>query len=738
MQRNVKRMATIKDIAKIAGVAQGTVSNVLNGRGNVSSDKIRRVLDACEQLGYIPNEQAKQLRQTRSRLIGVLLPNLRDKRPIDFYISFKTYAENHGYRVRQYLSSELDGQQSEEAVQQEVLKDGIDAMAVFAGSQHMMSVPFGKRIPVIYVEHRPSFVADFIGFDYRQAGSSIAQQVRKDRCSNVVLLTGSLWASSTAEFCAGFQAAMAGASARITHIQTDKQSEQLSILESRELSCADAVVCSRMELAQVARNLLKSFSSPALPRIYTLSPLFTLPESDFNKYELNYRLLGDATAKKLIQQIEAQTPAGDQILENNGFRSFTPPPVAHADGQALSVITLDSPEAYTLQHIAKLYTNQTGVPVHIGIYSYDEIFDIFASGMRGHEHYDVLRIDVTMLSFFARKLLMPLTDIDPSIADFLSTFLKGTVAPYSYVNNTLYSVPFSPSTQMLYYRRDLFSNSMIRRMFVERFGRELTVPKTFDEYNEIASFFTRSLNPDSPVKFGTTLTVGSIAVASSEYLQRLFALQENLYDETGKVDMRAPNFVRALEQLLAARPYADPNYSTWWRNTVSAFAGGDIAMALIYNNFASPLVSYQSRVRDSIGYALIPGGRPVIGGGCLGISRLSRHPELALSFIRWLCSEPISSASAFLGGVSPCTESYNNYEIINTYPWLKNVNRSFAAARGRRVPPHVETPFDERAFLNIIGNSVLQACSGALSPEQAMALAHRRFQERFGAIYTNG
>ena len=84
MQRNVKCMATIKDIAKIAGVAQGTVSNVLNGRGNVSSDKIRRVLDACEQLGYIPNEQAKQLRQTRSRLIGVLLPNLRDKRPIDF------------------------------------------------------------------------------------------------------------------------------------------------------------------------------------------------------------------------------------------------------------------------------------------------------------------------------------------------------------------------------------------------------------------------------------------------------------------------------------------------------------------------------------------------------------------------------------------------------------------------------------------------------------------------------
>ena len=56
-------MATIKDIAKKAGVAQGTVSNVLNGKGNVSSDKIRRVMEAARQLGYVPNERAALLRK---------------------------------------------------------------------------------------------------------------------------------------------------------------------------------------------------------------------------------------------------------------------------------------------------------------------------------------------------------------------------------------------------------------------------------------------------------------------------------------------------------------------------------------------------------------------------------------------------------------------------------------------------------------------------------------------------
>ncbi len=45
-------MATIKDIAHLAGVSQGTVSNVLNGKGIVSSEKIRLVEEVAAQLGY--------------------------------------------------------------------------------------------------------------------------------------------------------------------------------------------------------------------------------------------------------------------------------------------------------------------------------------------------------------------------------------------------------------------------------------------------------------------------------------------------------------------------------------------------------------------------------------------------------------------------------------------------------------------------------------------------------------
>ena len=52
-------MPTIKDIAREAGVSHGTVSNVINGRGNVSVEKIQLVWQAAEKLGYKVNSRHK-------------------------------------------------------------------------------------------------------------------------------------------------------------------------------------------------------------------------------------------------------------------------------------------------------------------------------------------------------------------------------------------------------------------------------------------------------------------------------------------------------------------------------------------------------------------------------------------------------------------------------------------------------------------------------------------------------
>jgi len=64
---------SIRDVAKLAGVSVGTVSNVLNRPGEVSADSVMRVQRAIEQLGYRRNDAARQLRAGTSSTVGFVV-----------------------------------------------------------------------------------------------------------------------------------------------------------------------------------------------------------------------------------------------------------------------------------------------------------------------------------------------------------------------------------------------------------------------------------------------------------------------------------------------------------------------------------------------------------------------------------------------------------------------------------------------------------------------------------------
>lgn len=66
---------TLRDVAKLAGVAPITASRVLNTPEQVSVDVRQKVLDAVQRTGYVPNRMAGGLASSRSRLIAAVVPS---------------------------------------------------------------------------------------------------------------------------------------------------------------------------------------------------------------------------------------------------------------------------------------------------------------------------------------------------------------------------------------------------------------------------------------------------------------------------------------------------------------------------------------------------------------------------------------------------------------------------------------------------------------------------------------
>ena len=145
-------------------------------------------------------------------------------------------------------------------------------------------------------------------------------------------------------------------------------------------------------------------------------------------------------------------------------------------------------------------------------------------------------------------------------------------------------------------------------MYYEDFREELAVPKTFRDYNRVASFFTRGCNAASPTQYGSTVAIGNVVVSPSEFMPRLFAENGRLLDSQGRITLDTPEALRALENYRETYSYSDRTIYDFWKNALEGFADGTAAMTVVFINYASHILNSQmSRIAGKLGFAPVPG-----------------------------------------------------------------------------------------------------------------------------------
>lgn len=114
--------ATIRDVARLAGVATGTVSHALNNVGYVNEKTREKVLRAVAELGYVPNRVGRALKTTKTGLIMMAIPDTSNEIYFDMIRAVREIVKEKGYSLLLYYT---DGQHAGEMQALQMLKERV-------------------------------------------------------------------------------------------------------------------------------------------------------------------------------------------------------------------------------------------------------------------------------------------------------------------------------------------------------------------------------------------------------------------------------------------------------------------------------------------------------------------------------------------------------------------------------------------------------------------------------------
>lgn len=364
-----------------------------------------------------------------------------------------------------------------------------------------------------------------------------------------------------------------------------------------------------------------------------------------------------------------------------------------------------------------LFEELTGAEVVVESIPGDQLTDKIQLDLNNTHNYDVILAPIAFLHSYASA--GKVTDLSSLIDEYayesydMEDFLPGLFETYGYYEGNLVAIPYKPDVELMFYRKDLFEDQGNKDAYKEKYGEELKVPETNEELLQVAEFFTKSENPDSPVDYGysTNMLKGTTRLL-------FYNRGGDDIDEELKPNMNNEAGVQAMNYVLDIQKYAPAEWMQMgWDEANQFFANGNAAMMEQWPGLWLTCQGEDSAVKDKVGVAVAPGKTPVLGGWGAGVAAESEEQELAWKFIEFMTSKD-GELLKIENTMDPCrTSTYEIEDVTSSSELYEALMESLNYAK---TLADVDVPYISSKLCDVMETHIQDAMKGSITVEQAL------------------
>lgn len=399
-----------------------------------------------------------------------------------------------------------------------------------------------------------------------------------------------------------------------------------------------------------------------------------------------------------------------------------------AQAQTVHILMETVPDTRYIQDLLPEFKAATGIDVEIEAISYIDMHAKLVPQLSSPSgSYDAIVVDFYWVAEFTQAgWLMPLDDLIKKDSVDTSVYLPALMNLVGKVDGVTYMLPFYNYSMGVIYRKDLLEDPKEQADFKAKYGIDLALPKTWDEYAKQVEFFSRDTDGDGKPDFYGTVNQGQRGdCISMQWSNYLYGQGGKYHDENWKATFNDEAGVKAVEAYRNDIAKHGPTgaESFCFDEAANVFAQGKaysfVTFNILLSGFQDPS---SSQVVGKADITSNPGGG-LNGGWGWAIPNSSPNKEAAWTFLKWVESKDVVKKRTLAGGAPTQAWVFDDPEVMAKRPEMSRLKGLVATAQ--EFPTFTYTV----EFVEALGRELNLAVTGQKDSKEALDLAAEEFNK---------